>query len=549
MKRSFVVVALFAAVLAAPAALAADATPDTPAGAASTATRGDAARRASSNVVVFNRLIVRLRAPVLGISADERADSATKRIRALLAAGGGHKVTIEQVPQGAAIFIDGNFAVAVTPDDVERLGDIAMMATAKDAARALEVVIAEMAEARNPRSLLVSAGWAALATVIWVGVIWLLRRAIRFIGARILRYADAKGDALRAAGADIVDRARVMHAIRVAISIVLWALVLLATYEWLGFVLARFPYTRPWGEGLAQFLVDTTVGMLGAVADSIPGLAIVVVIFVLAKFVDGMLRGFFDSVQAGRASPKWIDADTARPTRRLVTIAVWLFALAMAYPYFPGAQTDAFRGLSVLLGLMVSVGASGIIGQALSGLILMYTRTFRPGEYVKIGDSEGTVVALGTFTTRVRTGMGEELTLPNSMVLGTVTRNYSRTVQGAGFIVDATVTIGYDTPWRQVEAMLVEAAKRTPGVLADPAPRVFQTALSDFYPEYRIVCQAVPSQPHPRALVVSALHANIQDVFNEYGVQIMSPHYLGDPAAAKGVPKADWYAPPAKPPG
>ena len=178
----------------------------------------------------------------------------------------------------------------------------------------------------------------------------------------------------------------------------------------------------------------------------------------------------------------------------------------------------------------------------------MYTRIYRPGEYVRVGDNEGTVTALGMFTTRVRTGMGEELTLPNSMVLGSVTRNYSRAVKGAGFIVDAAVTIGYDAPWRQVHAMLIEAAGRTSGILPEPQPRVFQTALSDFYVEYRLVGQAVPSEPHPRAEVVSTLHANIQDVFNEHGVQIMSPHYLGDPHDAKVVPKAKWYTAPAKPP-
>ncbi len=165
-----------------------------------------------------------------------------------------------------------------------------------------------------------------------------------------------------------------------------------------------------------------------------------------------------------------------------------------------------------------------------------------------MADHEGTVISLGTFTTRIRTGMGEELTISNTQVLGAVTRNYSRAVKGQGFIVDTTVTIGYDTPWRQVNALLVQAALRTPGVLADPPPHVFQTALSDFYPEYRLVCQAIPTEARPRAEVMSALHAQIQDLFNEYGVQIMSPNYRGDPAQPKLVPPDQWYAPPAKAP-
>ena len=171
----------------------------------------------------------------------------------------------------------------------------------------------------------------------------------------------------------------------------------------------------------------------------------------------------------------------------------------------------------------------------------------KTGEFVRVGDHEGTVTRMGMFTTTIRTGLGEELTLPNSMITGTVTKNYSRAVQGPGFIVDTVVTIGYDTPWRQVEAMLIEAARRTSGILHAPAPKVFQTALSDYYPEYRLVAQAKPSEPRPRAEVMSMLHANIQDVFNEYGVQIMSPHYMMDPPTEKIVKPEDWHKPPAKP--
>jgi small-conductance mechanosensitive channel len=199
----------------------------------------------------------------------------------------------------------------------------------------------------------------------------------------------------------------------------------------------------------------------------------------------------------------------------------------------------------VLIGLMISLGSSSVIGQGASGLILMYARALRRGEYVRIGEHEGTVTEVGMFITRIRTGLGEEINLPNSLVLGSATKNYSRTVKGAGYVVDTTVTIGYDTPWRQVDAMLTEAARRTPGILSDPQPRVFQTALSDFYPEYRLVCQAVPEAPRPRAEVLNALHGNIQDVFNEHGVQIMSPHYRSDPDEAKVVPPDRWYTPPA----
>jgi small-conductance mechanosensitive channel len=196
---------------------------------------------------------------------------------------------------------------------------------------------------------------------------------------------------------------------------------------------------------------------------------------------------------------------------------------------------------------MISLGASSVVGQAAAGLILTYTRTLRPGEFVRIGEHEGTVTEMGMFTTRIRTGLGEVLTIPNAMITGSVTKNYSRTVQGAGYIVDTTVTIGYDTPWRQVEAMLLEAALRTPGVLPGRAAGVPDRAFG-LLPGISPGGPGQPQRALSRAQLLSMLHANIQDVFNEYGVQIMSPHYLGDPQQEKCVPKARWYAAPAQPP-
>jgi small-conductance mechanosensitive channel len=181
-------------------------------------------------------------------------------------------------------------------------------------------------------------------------------------------------------------------------------------------------------------------------------------------------------------------------------------------------------------------------------MILMYTRTFKRGDYVRIGDNEGTVTELGMFSTRIRTGLGEEITLSNSTVIASTTKNYSRAVQGTGYVLDTVVTIGYGTPWRQVEAMLLEAARRTDDVAADPAPVVRQTALSDYYVEYRLIAYTPLEHPAPRAEVLSRLHGNIQDVFNEHGVQIMSPHYMSDPKEPHVVPKDKWFTAPAMPP-
>jgi small-conductance mechanosensitive channel len=169
------------------------------------------------------------------------------------------------------------------------------------------------------------------------------------------------------------------------------------------------------------------------------------------------------------------------------------------------------------------------------------------GEYVKIGETEGTVTALGLFTTRVHTGMGEEVSLPNALVMSLPVRNFSRLVPDGRFVLHTAVTIGYATPWRQVHAMLLEAARRTAGVAQQPPPYVVQTALSDFYVEYRLCCQGSRGAPDRRVEAMSQLHGHVQDVFNENGVQIMSPHYRADPPEPQVVAPGPWFEPPGRP--
>jgi len=326
---------------------------------------------------------------------------------------------------------------------------------------------------------------------------------------------------------------------------VAWIVAVFLASGWLTFVLERFPYTRPWGEGLAGNLIDLLRQIAVAISDAMPGLVLVVIIMLLGRVLVRVGSTFFRRVEDGKVELNWIDHETARPTRRIFNFAVWVFALAMAYPYLPGAGTEAFKGLSVLVGVMVSIGGASVVGQAFSGLILMYLKSFRRGDYVRIGDSEGTVIELGTFTTRIRTGLGEEITLPNSNVMNATTKNYSRAFPGTGCVVDTTVTIGYSTPWRQVHAMLEEAARRTTDIAPTPEPFIRKTALSDYYIEYRLIVYTPAASPERRADVLNRLHANILDVFNEHNVQIMSPHYMMDPAQPQVVPKDQWYAAPA----
>jgi small-conductance mechanosensitive channel len=216
----------------------------------------------------------------------------------------------------------------------------------------------------------------------------------------------------------------------------------------------------------------------------------------------------------------------------------------MAYPYLPGSGTEAFKGVSVVLGVMISLGSTTIVGQVSSGFMLLYARVFKVGDFVRIGDVEGTVEAQGVFTTKIRTPWNDEMAIPNTVVSSSTLRNYSRSKSPDGPLLATRVTIGYDAAWRQVEALLLLAADRTEGLKKSPPPFVRHWSLQDFYVEYEL--NAHIERPVERIAVLTALHAHIQDTFNEHGVQIMSPHYLGDPESAKTVPPAKWYPAPAR---
>jgi small-conductance mechanosensitive channel len=559
-RKLLAAAAISAAALAQGAALAADepakaapevaasATPSPQESAAAAAAAAAAQADAEAPVWVFNRKVAVFRAAFLGVSAADRAKRAERAIREVLDKGGPGKATTAREGQRVGVFIDGELVFVLIAADAERLRAQTLEAVTTETVATLAQSLAETRELRDRARILKAVLGAAIATLAFAAATWLVLKTRNWLVLGLARLLHRARTRVRVAGGHILGRGRLLTLARWLIQAIAILLILVMADRWLTHVLLSFPYTRPWGEQMDEYILGIAISVGGAILRAIPDLLVAIVIFVIARAVLGLIRPVFDQIEAGRRRGHWIDADSARPTRRIVNVAVWLFAIVMAYPYLPGSNSEAFKGMSVLVGLVVTMGGSSLFGQAASGLIIMYSRTLRVGEYVRVGDQEGTVSELGTFTTKIRTGLGEEVTVPNTVVLGTVTKNYSRTVQGHGFVLDTTVTIGYDTPWRQVEAMLIEAAGRTPGVLEDPAPRVFQTGLSDFYPEYRLVCQAVPTEPRPRAVVLSNLHANIQDVFNEYGVQIMSPHYLGDPADAKVVPKSKWYAKPAAPP-
>jgi small-conductance mechanosensitive channel len=496
-------------------------------------------------LVVGHRTIHVFRVPLGAFSAEERMEGARHRIQAVLTVPGEGWTSVKPTEGGFLVSLDNKPMFTVADADARKLAGETPEDLANQASHVLQRVWAESREKRDVHASLIAAAKAAGALLLLIGALFALLAVARAVREALARRLAAEAERLSAAGAGARVGEILLGIVMRAFVICTWLLGFLAVFLFITYALMQFALTRPIGEELSGSLTGLLAGALNATAGALPGLFVAVVVFLIARMATQISSALFDQISAGRLNVGVFDSHTAPATRRIVNFVIWLFALAMAYPYLPGSQSEAFKGISVILGIMVSIGAAGLVGQIASGMMLVYTRALLVGEYVRIQDSEGTVTHIGLFVTRLRTGLGEEISLPNSLVLANVTRNFSRTTGGRGYVLDTTITIGYDTPWRQVHAMLMEATRSVPEIEREPEPYVVQTSLADFYVAYRLVVRASADTPATRAQVAGNLHAAIQDTFNKYGVQIMSPHYRGDPATPKVVPEAQWHTLPA----
>jgi small-conductance mechanosensitive channel len=486
----------------------------------------------SATLRYFNRDIAVLRAPLLGAPPAQRVAAAEVRLEATVNETAGAEVTLSTVDLGRAVLLNGRLIFFIQPGDVDPEAGLDLDASALAAADRLRDALAQSAEQRHSDSLVRSslmAGGALLVYLLIAGaLIWLRTRVV---GA-LERLLGSRAGPLRVGSLGIIRWKNLNLIVSGLVRALSGFLLLALGVQWLALALRQYPYARPWGERL-QGLIGKLVGRgLELALQALPDLVVVVLIVWVARWSTGVSTSLFRQAQAGRLSSSWLTPETAAITNQLVSVAIWLFALVMAYPYLPGSQSEAFKGLTVLVGVMASLGASSTVGQAASGLILIYTRAFSVGDQVRIGESAGTVTAIGMFTTRLRTMQGEELVIPNAKVLAATTKNYR--LHGARVRLEVTVTIGYDTPWRQVQALLLEGVKRTGELLADEEAEVLIISLDDFYVSYRLLASGPATQP--RDAVLAVLRRNVLDAFTAAQVQIMSPHYRADPATPKVAP-------------
>jgi len=392
--------------------------------------------------------------------------------------------------------------------------------------------------ANGVRALAATAVLAAALALL----LWLRRRLDRGLAGRIERHARSLGiDTLKAG-----TSTRVGELLRGTLRTVRSLSVLALLLVYLHIVSGLFPWTRPVHARLAAWTVEPLRTMGRGVLNAIPDLIFLVILVYVTRWGLKLIRIYFEAVHRGSVVLSGFDPDWALPTFKIVRLVVIAFAAVVAYPYIPGSSTAAFKGVSLFAGVVFSLGSSSVISNLIAGYTMTYRRAFRVGDRIRVGSVVGDVTDIRLQVTHVRTPKNEEVIVPNSEILNSEVTNFSSLARTDGLILHTTVGIGYETPWRQVEAMLLLAAERTPGALHEPAPFVLHKALDDFCVVYEL--NVYTDRPGAMNAQYTDLHRNILDVFNEFGVQIMTPAYEGDPERPKLVPRESWYRAPAAPP-
>lgn len=301
--------------------------------------------------------------------------------------------------------------------------------------------------------------------------------------------------------------------------------IIIIIYLSLPLMFSIFPETEGLTSQLIQWILTPVLKTLNAVIAFLPDLFTIVVIYLFFKYTIKGLKYFVTEISKGTLKIKGFHADWATPTFNILKFVLYAFMLVIVWPYLPGSGSAAFQGVSVFLGILISLGSSSAITNMVAGLVITYMRPFKIGDRVKIGDHVGDVVEKTMLVTRIKTIKNEDITVPNSAVLSGSTINYSSNTRNMndGLIVHTTITIGYDVPWKKLHEVLIKAALKVDLIKNDPKPFVLQTSLDDFYVSYQI--NAYTKFATKQAVIYSELHQNIQDACNEAGIEILSPHY------------------------
>jgi small-conductance mechanosensitive channel len=499
----------------------------------------------SSPVTLDSQNVIEIRYGHRALPLDQRAEIISKRLRKV-ADDPSVPATVTVVTSGDSIIdlmAGDNHLVSVLPGDAQFAG-VPQETLARQWAGALETAIRQY---RGERSWTKRIERLLLTLLTVAGVIYLLfviRNATTRLAGMIAARLERRIATARQPMVAIVPR----HHVRAYVVALFKGIRLILSIAVIGLgfqlLLLFFPGTKYAGSYLFNSVVSSIYAFAASVWSQAPAIAFLVVVVIVTWYLLKILKFLFNRLADGSLTIEGFRPAWAGTTHRLVSILLVVLAVLIAYPYIPGSESPAFKGVSLFLGLLVSLGSTGLVANIVSGVMLTYMDEFQVGDLIRVGDFVARVKKTSILTTQLLTRKNEIITIPNSLILSQEVTNLSTSGQ-SGLIINSTVGIGYDVPWRQVESMMKLAASRTSGVSRDVEPFVYAMSLDQFVITYEL--NVYLDKGASFWTTKSELNQNVLDAFNEFGVQIMTPAYEGDPERLKVVPRSHWFASPASP--
>lgn len=479
-------------------------------------------------VMLDGKTLFFIRRGVSSFSAEERANTITRRIERIAQNDSIpiENLTIEQIPDDNSLYlsIDQEVILTVTERDAKAYRSTPEV-LAQQALQKIQVAIAQYRQDRKPEQLLKNIIYTVIATFAFLIISFAVIKISGKLFPFIRRLIESLTPGIQIGNIEIVSSSKISFFwLRVFRMIRLFILFLL-TFNYATFVLRLFPWTRVFGESILGYFSRSLELVLSSIGKYLPNAFIITIIIFVTYYLIRLIKPFFTAIERGNLVIPGFYTDWAKPTYNLLLVIIIALAAIVAFPYLPGFDSPAFRGVSVFLGLLLSLGSTSAIANVIGGIILIYTRAFRIGDHIQVGDVIGDLIEKNFLVIRICTPTNKIITIPNSSLLSSNVINFSISSRelNRNLIIQTTITLGYDLPWRKAHKTLIEAALETDHILKEPAPFVLQTSLDNFYISYQL--NAYTNQPNLMVIIYSELHQNIQDKCNEAGIEILSPSY------------------------
>lgn len=458
------------------------------------------------------------------LSAKERAERTSGLLQKL-------EENLTMIPDSIKVNIEGENSQLAFNDDIivsiSKADADSLATNVTDLAKTYRSTIVnsiKQYKSQNDITELLTRGALGLLILILLGTaIFLLNKYSNRIRNFFTKYLASRLNGIKIKDYELVSKSGELLFLRRMFNVVKYIFIFLIVYLTLPMIFRLFPWTKSWSDLLLNFILNPLRQILDKTIKFIPDLIAIVVIYFVFHYINKLIKFLATEIETGKLTIGGFFPDWAKPTYNIVRFMLYAFMFVVIWPFIPGSDSDIFKGVSVFLGLLISLGSSTAIGNIVAGLVITYMRPFRLGDRVRIGDVTGDVIEKAFLVTRLKTIKNEIVTIPNSAILNGNTLNYNVLAANEGLIVHTRVTIGYDNPWKTVHELLIQAALETEGVNKDQKPFVLQTSLDDWYVSYQV--NAYTNEPNKMAQIYSNLHQNIQDNFNKAGVEIMSPHY------------------------